>query len=167
MESLSFLQVNKRRNKNVFGLFYNQNFKTLSSNIQPLDANQKCDYKLVKLSKEPITNQFENIPVVENDEIKNINLEVDKKTNNDITLSNIETNACLENIINQKPLNKIEVSFDEINVSKNDEKGLENMPMPIVKDVSVDKRKTFLVKQNDIKVKKPIKNSIFKKFKYN
>ena len=128
MEFLRFLNKEKRKTKNIFGLFYKQK------------KNEQNNKKIVELNDikytEPITNQFENLPSIENDEIKKIDLKINNKSKNDNTLSELKNNSCLENIENQKPLSKIEINYEQVPIYDNT-KVLDNLPLTILKEDTV------------------------------
>ena len=71
----------------------------------------------------------------------------------------------MENIINQKPLSKLDVLSEEVKT-----KNLENISLPLIKDETVDKDLNVVsvnVDDNNLKRRKKDKNksNIFKKFK--
>lgn len=163
--------INKnKRKQNVFGVFYNQNFKKVGIHSLPKERDKnEIKSDLIFLSKVPITNQSENMPAVEKDEIKNIDLQVDTKTKNDDILFDIKSKACLEDVNNQKPLSKLNIKVDEVlTTTTNCDIVENNLIMPRVKENIVDINDKFIVKNNidNISVKKKEKNNIFKRFKY-
>ena len=100
MDVLHILNKQKIKNKNLFGVFYKQ--KTFNNNRIKIDAKEN---KTI----EPITNQYENLPKIEDDQIKKIDLDINVKSENDKVMESLEANSCQENIINQKPLSKLNV----------------------------------------------------------
>jgi hypothetical protein len=169
MDYLPFLNTNKRK-QNVFGVFYNQNFKTIG--IKTVPKQQETDNirsDLVFLTKIPITNQCENMPKVDKDELKNVDLEVEKKTTNDEILSDVKAKSCAEDIDNNKPISKLEIKVDEVSVSnKSCDIIQENMKMPTLTENNVNIDTKAILKKNnpDVIVKKKITNNIFKRFRY-
>ena len=158
MDFIHLLNTKKRKNKNLFNVFYKQKIKQ--------NHHIKIDAKENK-SIEPITNQYENLPKIENDEIKKIDLDIIDKSKNDIVLETLEAKSCLENIINQKPLSKLDVLSEEVKTEN-----LENISLPLIKDETVDKDLnvgSVNVDENNFKKRKKNKNisNIFKKFKKN
>ena len=63
MDVLHTLNRQKRKDKNVFGVFYRQ--KTFHNNTIKIDAKENNTI-------EPITNQYENLPKIEDDQIKKL-----------------------------------------------------------------------------------------------
>ena len=61
MDVLHILNKQKRKTRHLFGVFYNQ--KKINNNSIKIDAKEN---KTV----EPITNQYENLPKIEDDQIK-------------------------------------------------------------------------------------------------
>ena len=169
MDFLPIINRNKRK-KNVFGVFYNQNFKTIGLHSLPKER-EKNEIKsdLIFLSKVPITNQSENIPAVEKDEIKKIDLDIDTKTKNDDILLDVKSKACLEDIDNQKPLSNLDVKVDEVSTMNTQCNIVEkNLIIPSVKEkiIDIDNKAIVKHKNDNIIVKKREKNNIFKRFKY-
>ena len=105
MDVLHLLNKQKRKNKNLFDVFYKQ--KTFYNNRIKIDAKEN---KTI----EPITNQYGNIPKIEQDEIKKIDLDINVKSENDKVIESVEANSCKENIINQKPLSALNVISEDV-----------------------------------------------------
>ena len=108
----------------------------------------------------PNTNQYENIPVVKDDEIKNVDCNVQHITNNEKLLDTINNISCNENIMNEKPLNKINVEVDKTKEFNNNI--VENMPLESIKEKQASIKIIDKVKKRK---SEKIKNNIFKKFK--
>ena len=162
MIKLPFLNKLKRE-KNVFDVFHRQKLKDIS---QPKKVNfnkNENSSDLLFVNTITKTNQYENLPFVQDDEIKKVLCCVNDKTKNEKVLDKINKESCIENIVNEKKIVKLNVSVDNkkvINDNNNDK--YENLPLellkePIVNIKDTDKRK----KGNNVK----IKNNIFKKFK--
>ena len=159
MIKLPFLNRHKRSKKN-FDVFYHQNLKIISQpkKIENNQNNHCSDILFVNTI--PKTNEYENIPMVKDDEIKHVDCNVKGVTNNEKLLDTINNKSCNGNIINEKPINKINVEVDTAKEFNNSI--VENMPLESIKE-----------KQSSIKIidkvkkrkKEKIKNNIFKKFK--
>ena len=63
MDVLHILNKQKRKTRHLFGVFYKQ--KKINNNSIKIDAKEN---KTV----EPITNQYENLPKIEDDQIKKL-----------------------------------------------------------------------------------------------
>ena len=162
MDVLHILNKQKRKNKNLFGVFYKQ--KTFYNNRIEIDSKQN---KTI----EPITNQYENLPKIEDDQIKKVDLDINVKSQNDKVIESLEANSCQENIINQKPLSKLNVISEDVKLKDKDVIIFENISLPLIKDETINDNINIVKNVNDTnlnKRKKSIKtNNIFKKFKKN
>ena len=159
MIKLSFLNRHKR-SKNIFDVFYHQNLKIISQpkKVENNKNNQCSDILFVNTI--PKTNEYENIPMVKDDEIKNVDCNVKGVTNNEKILDTMNNKSCNENIINEKPINKINV---EVNTAKESNNNIvENMPLESIKEKQPSIKIFDEVKKRK---KENIKNNIFKKFK--
>ena len=144
----------KQRSKKIFDVFYNQNLKVIS---QPKKIESS---DILFVNTIPNTNQYENIPVVKDDEIKNVDCNVQHITNNEKLLDTINNISCNENIMNEKPLNKINVEVDKTKEFNNNI--VENMPLESIKEKQASIKIIDKVKKRK---SEKIKNNIFKKFK--
>lgn len=160
MDVLHLLNKQKIKNKNLFGVFYKQ--KTFYNNRIKIDAKEN---KTI----EPITNQYGNIPKIENDEIKKIDLDINVKSENDKVIESVEANSCKENIINQKPLSALNVISEDVITKNKDDIIFENISLPLIKDDTINDNINMVktVNDNNLSKRKKIvnKNNIFKKFK--
>ena len=160
MDVLHILNKQKRKNKNLFGVFYKQ--KTFNNNRIKIDAKEN---KTI----EPITNQYENLPKIEDDQIKKIDLDINVKSENDKVMESLEANSCQENIINQKPLSKLNVIGEDVSNKNNDDIIFENISLPLIKDETINDNINKIKNANDnnLNKRKQISNTnnIFKKFK--
>ena len=160
MDVLHLLNKQKRKNKNLFDVFYKQ--KTFNNNSIKIDAKEN---KTI----EPITNQYGNIPKIENDEIKKIDLDINVKSENDKVIESVEANSCKENIINQKPLSALNVISEDVITKNKDDIIFENISLPLIKDDTINDNINMVktVNDNNLSKRKKIvnKNNIFKKFK--
>ena len=160
MIKLPFLNGNKRK-KNVFDIFYNQKKIEITRVNKLKEQNQASYSDLLFVNEIPKTNQYENIPKIEDDELKKIDYEVKENSKNEELLDKLKTDSCKESLENQKPLNKLNVNVNNVALcNSSNEKNYENMALPIVKENIVN------INCNDKKKqKKKHSNSIFKKFK--
>ena len=160
MDVLHILNKQKRKNKNLFGVFYKQ--KTFNNNRIKIDAKEN---KTI----EPITNQYENLPKIEDDQIKKIDLDINVKSENDKVMESLEANSCQENIINHKPLSKLNVIGEDVSNKNNDDIIFENISLPLIKDETINDNinKVKNANDNNLNKRKQISNTnnIFKKFK--
>ena len=160
MDVLHILNKQKRKNKNLFGVFYKQ--KTFNNNRIKIDAKENNTI-------EPITNQYENLPKIEDDQIKKIDLDINVKSENDKVMESLEANSCQENIINQKPLSKLNVIGEDVSNKNNDDIIFENISLPLIKDETINDNinKVKNANDNNLNKRKQISNTnnIFKKFK--
>ena len=159
MIKLPFLNKFKRE-KNVFDVFHRQNLKDKSKPKKINFPKNENSSDLLFVNTITKTNQYENIPIVRNDEITNINCNVKDETKNEKMLETIMKESCNENIVNEKPLSNINVVLDNKKSSNNVK--YQNLPLEIVKENTVN------IKYDDKEKKRKtekIKNNIFKKFK--
>ena len=160
MDVLHILNKQKIKNKNLFGVFYKQ--KTFNNNRIKIDAKENNTI-------EPITNQYENLPKIEDDQIKKIDLDINVKSENDKVMESLEANSCQENIINQKPLSKLNVIGEDVSNKNNDDIIFENISLPLIKDETINDNinKVKNANDNNLNKRKQISNTnnIFKKFK--
>ena len=160
MDVLHILNKQKIKNKNLFGVFYKQ--KTFNNNRIKIDAKEN---KTI----EPITNQYENLPKIEDDQIKKIDLDINVKSENDKVMESLEANSCQENIINQKPLSKLNVIGEDVSNKNNDDIIFENISLPLIKDETINDNinKVKNANDNNLNKRKQISNTnnIFKKLK--
>ena len=160
MDVLCILNKQKRKNKNLFRVFYKQ--KTFYNNRIKIDAKENN-------SIEPITNQYENLPTIEDDQIKKIDLDINVKSENDKVIESLEANSCQENIINQKPLSTLNVITEDVITKNKDDIIFENISLPLIKDETINDNINLVktVNNNNLNKRKKINktNNIFKKFK--
>ena len=160
MDVLHILNKQKRKNKNLFGVFYKQ--KTFNNDRIKIDSKQN---KTI----EPITNQYENLPKIEDDQIKKVDLDINVKSQNDKVIESLEANSCQENIINQKPLSKLNVISEDVKLKNKDGIIFENISLPLIKDETINDNINIVKNVNDKNLNKRKKsfktNNIFKKFK--
>ena len=152
MDVLHILNKQKRKNKNLFGVFYKQ--KTFHNNRIKIDAKEN---KTI----EPITNQYENLPKIEDDQIKKIDLDINVKSENDKVMESLEANSCQENIINQKPLSKLNVIGEDVSNKNNDDIIFENISLPLIKDETINDNinKVKNANDNNLNKRKQISNT--------
>ena len=162
MDVLHILNKQKIKNKNLFGVFYKQ--KTFYNNRIKIDSKEN---KTI----EPITNQYENLPKIEDDQIKKIDLDINVKSQNDKVIESLEANSCQENIINQKPLSKLNVISEDVKLKNKDVIIFENISLPLIKDETINDNINIVKNVNDKNLNKRKKsfktNNIFKRFKKN
>ena len=106
MIKLPFLNKLKRE-KNVFDVFHRQKLKDIS---QPKKVNfnkNENSSDLLFVNTITKTNQYENLPFVQDDEIKKVLCCVNDKTKNEKVLDKINKESCIENIVNEKKNSKI------------------------------------------------------------
>ena len=160
MDVLHILNKQKIKNKNLFGVFYKQ--KTFYNNRIKIDSKEN---KTI----EPITNQYENLPKIEDDQIKKVDLNINVKSENDKVIESLEANSCQENIINQKPLSKLNVISEDVKLKDKDVIIFENISLPLIKDETINDNINIVKNVNDKNLNKRNKsfktNNIFKKFK--
>ena len=163
MEQLSLLKRNKR-NKNVFDIFYNQNFANLNKVKKFNKVNEKIDSELLFLKEIPKTNEFENIPKIENDEIKRVDCKIDNLTNNEYILDNIKSESCTESIEHNKDNNiKLDINLDSLDIKKKLPFTIQTKDLIISEKKNIDQVKSIKEikrKKNELKP-----NNIFKRFK--
>ena len=160
MDVLHTLNRQKIKNKNVFGVFYRQ--KIFHNNTIKIDAKENNTI-------EPITNQYENLPKIEDDQIKKIDLDINVKSENDKVIESLEAKSCQENLINQKPLSTLNVISEDVITKNKDDIINENISLPLIKDDTTNDNENIVKTVNDNNLKKQKKitntNNIFKKFK--
>ena len=97
MIKLPFLNGNKRK-KNVFDIFYNQKKIDITRVNKLKEQNQASYSDLLFVNEIPKTNQYENIPKIEDDELKKIDYEVKENSKNEELLDKLKTDSCKESI---------------------------------------------------------------------
>ena len=163
MENLTFFKQNKR-NKNVFDIFYKQNFKNLNrvEKINKYDPNKQNELGFVK--EIPKTNQFENIPKIELDEIKKVDCKINNYTNNEDVLDKMKLESCKESIENNiDTISKLDVNLESVNLDKKIPLKIEknDLIVPDKKDI----KESNIIKENKRKNSDLNKINIFKRFK--
>ena len=98
-----------------------------------------------------------------------IDLDINVKSENDKVMESLEANSCQENIINQKPLSKLNVIGEDVSNKNNDDIIFENISLPLIKDETINDNinKVKNANDNNLNKRKQISNTnnIFKKFK--
>ena len=153
----------KNRQKNVFDVFFNQkNFEIK----QPKNNENEKSNILLFVSNELKSNQYENIPVIYDDNVKKIDTDILSLTNNEKHLSN-EKESSEEKIgfkSNEKGLNIDKNQVDIVNNITDNEIINDEFILDKIVQNTVNKNNDNLNTYNKRK-KTNNKNTIFKKFK--
>ena len=171
MDSVNYLNI-KKRNKNVFDVFYKQDFKSIKTIVKPINTYLKEENEsndLTFLTKIPKTNEFENIPNIEDTQITSVDPNLESKTKNESTLNEIECLACKENIVNSKPLNNLNIDMNE-NISNEKHINDNNLNITLIKEKNSDTKRQYpndIIQTKNVIKDRNIKSNIFKKFKTN
>ena len=101
--------------------------------------------------------------------VKKVDLDINVKSQNDKVIESLEANSCQENIINQKPLSKLNVISEDVKLKDKDVIIFENISLPLIKDETINDNINIVKNVNDKNLNKRKKsfktNNIFKKFK--
>ena len=156
MLSLPFLNK-KKRLKNDFELFYHQQYNQPKINKHQWDKNLQISFE----SQITRSNEYENIPKIETDQIKTIEYQTEKKTQNESILDDMKKSCCTESILNNKNVDN-PIIEENVQMNMKDNCLSDNLVLPIVKNktTNLDTRK---IKRKEYDNSKS--TNIFKKFK--
>ena len=158
------------RPKNYFNLFYKQNLSSIKNVFKPTPiSNENSEQSLIFLKKEPLTNQFENIPNIETEKISSIEKDYVTISDNEKMLKS--TNSSLqpecENNKSSRENNGVDIEMESVQNS-NCEINNDTFNLPKVKDLEEHlASKKIKDCQLTNKKKKENQNSIFSRFKKN
>ena len=154
----------KSRQKNVFDVFKNQKFFRIqkTKTIENEHSN-----KLIFVNDELKSNQFESIPVIQNDEIKKVDASIVNASKNETKLPSEQQNIDVIMPIdkNTKGLTIDDHQIDSVNNSVDDnDMSTDTLKLKKIVQDTVDK-KMDKVNKNNKRYRKLDVNNIFKKFK--
>ena len=154
----------KSRQKNVFDVFKNQKFFRIQ---KPKTIENEHSNKLIFVTDELKSNQFESIPVIQNDEIKKVDATIVNASKNETKLpseqQNIDVIMPIDKntkglTIDDHQIDLVTDIIDDNDVSK------DTLKLKKIVQDTVNK-KVDKVTQNSKRYRKFDVNNIFKKFK--
>ena len=154
----------KARQKNVFDVFLNQKFFQIQ---RPRTIQNEKSNKLIFVTDELKSNQYEAIPVIHNDEIKKVDATILNVSPNEKKLPSEQQH---EDVIipldkNTKGLTIDDHQIDSVNNSVDDnDMSTDTLKLKKIVQDTVDK-KMDKVNTNNKRYRKLYVNNIFKKFK--
>ena len=154
----------KSRQKNVFDVFKNQKFFRIQ---KPKTIENEHYNKLIFVNDELKSNQFESIPVIQNDEIKKVDATIVNASKNETKLPSEQQNIDVIMPIdkNTKGLTIDDHQIDLVNDSVDDnDMSTDTLKLKKIVQDTVDK-KMDKVNTNNKRYRKLYVNNIFKKFK--
>ena len=154
----------KSRQKNVFDVFKNQKFFRIQ---KPKTIENEHYNKLIFVNDELKSNQFESIPVIQNDEIKKVDASIVNASKNETKLPSEQQNIDVIMPIdkNTKGLTIDDHQIDLVNDSVDDnDMSTDTLKLKKIVQDTVDK-KMDKVNTNNKRYRKLYVNNIFKKFK--
>jgi hypothetical protein len=154
----------KSRQKNVFDVFKNQKFFRIQ---KPKTIENEHYNKLIFVNDELKSNQFESIPVIQNDEIKKVDATIVNASKNETKLPSEQQNIDVIMPIdkNTKGLTIDDHQIDSVNNSVDDnDMSTDTLKLKKIVQDTVDK-KMDKVNTNNKRYRKLYVNNIFKKFK--
>ena len=154
----------KSRQKNVFDVFKNQKFFRIQ---KPKTIENEHYNKLIFVNDELKSNQFESIPVIQNDEIKKVDASIVNASKNETKLPSEQQNIDVIMPIdkNTKGLTIDDHQIDSVNNSVDDnDMSTDTLKLKKIVQDTVDK-KMDKVNTNNKRYRKLYVNNIFKKFK--
>ena len=154
----------KSRQKNVFDVFKNQKFFRIQ---KPKTIENEHYNKLIFVNDELKSNQFESIPVIQNDEIKKVDASIVNASKNETKLPSEQQNIDVIMPIdkNTKGLTIDDHQIDSVNNSVDDnDMSTDTLKLKKIVQDTVDK-KMDKVNKNNKRYRKLYVNNIFKKFK--
>ena len=154
----------KSRQKNVFDVFKNQKFFRIQ---KPKTIENEHYNKLIFVNDELKSNQFESIPVIQNDEIKKVDASIVNASKNETKLPSEQQNIDVIMPIdkNTKGLTIDDHQIDSVNNSVDDnDMSTDTLKLKKIVQDTVDK-KMDKVNKNNKRYRKLDVNNIFKKFK--
>ena len=154
----------KSRQKNVFDVFKNQKFFRIQ---KPKTIENEHSNKLIFVNDELKSNQFESIPVIQNDEIKKVDATIVNASKNETKLPSEQQNIDVIMPIdkNTKGLTIDDHQIDLVNDSVDDnDMSTDTLKLKKIVQDTVDK-KMDKVNTNNKRYRKLYVNNIFKKFK--
>ena len=159
-------KLNKRqRNNNFFGLFYKQNLKSITRVHKPKLTNSDNCQDLIFLKKEPISNQFENIPKIEPENIDDIKKNIEIDSPNESKLKKVNHLSNSEKNIDTFDSNNLNIEMDKFS-SSSCQNISENLDLPKVIDKIESIPKKIVKNSLLVTKKKSHRNkSLFEKFK--
>jgi hypothetical protein len=154
----------KSRQKNVFDVFKNQKFFRIqkTKTIENEHSN-----KLIFVNDELKSNQFESIPVIQNDEIKKVDASIVNASKNETKLPSEQQNIDVIMPIdkNTKGLTIDDHQIDLVNdIIDDNSMSKDTLKLKKIVQDTVDK-KMDKVNKNNKRYRKLDVNNIFKKFK--
>lgn len=154
----------KARQKNVFDVFLNQNFFKIQ---RPKTIEKDHSNKLIFVTDELKSNQFESIPVIQNDEIKKVDANIVNISTNEKKLPSEQQNIDVTIPIdkNTKGLDIDDHQIDLVtNIIDNNDLSKDTLKLKKIVQDTVNKEVDKFTQNNKRNRKFDVKN-IFKKFK--
>ena len=154
----------KSRQKNVFDVFKNQKFFRIQ---KPKTIENEHYNKLIFVNDELKSNQFESIPVIQNDEIKKVDASIVNASKNETKLPSEQQNIDVIMPIdkNTKGLTIDDHQIDLVNnIVDDNDMSTDTLKLKKIVQDTVDK-KMDKVNTNNKRYRKLDVNNIFKKFK--
>ena len=154
----------KSRQKNVFDVFKNQKFFRIQ---KPKTIENEHYNKLIFVNDELKSNQFESIPVIQNDEIKKVDATIVNASKNETKLPSEQQNIDVIMPIdkNTKGLTIDDHQIDLVNdIVDDNDMSTDTLKLKKIVQDTVDK-KMDKVNTNNKRYRKLYVNNIFKKFK--
>ena len=154
----------KSRQKNVFDVFKNQKFFRIQ---KPKTIENEHYNKLIFVNDELKSNQFESIPVIQNDEIKKVDASIVNASKNETKLPSEQQNIDVIMPIdkNTKGLTIDDHQIDLVNdIVDDNDMSKDTLKLKKIVQDTVDK-KMDKVNTNNKRYRKLYVNNIFKKFK--
>lgn len=156
------------RPKNYFNLFYKQNLSSIRNVFKPTPiSNENSERNLIFLKKEPLTNQYENIPSIETEKISSIEKDYVLISDNEKALkdTNFNLRTECENDKSSKDNSGVDIKMESVQ-NNHCEINNDTFNLPKVKDVEehLAFKKVKDYQFSDKKIKQN-QNSIFCRFK--
>ena len=154
----------KARQKNVFDVFLNQNFLKIQ---RPKTIEKDHSNKLIFVTDELKSNQFESIPVIQNDEIKKVDANIVNTSTNEKKLPSEQQNIDVTIPIdkNTKGLDIDDHQIDLVtNIIDDNDLSKDTLKLKKIVQDTVNKEVDKFTQNNKRNRKFDVKN-IFKKFK--
>ena len=154
----------KSRQNNVFDVFKNQKFFRIQ---KPKTIENEHSNKLIFVTDELKSNQFESIPVIQNDEIRKVDATIINASNNEQKLPSEQQKIDVIMPINKndKGMNIDEHQIDLLtDIIDDNELTKDTLKLKKIMQDTVDKNVEKVTKNNK-RYKKFNVNNIFKKFK--
>ena len=154
----------KSRKKNLFDVFLNQKFFKIQ---RPKTLQNEHSNKLIFVTDELKSNQFESIPVIQNDEIKKVDAKIVNASSNEQKLPSEQQKI---DVIMPIDKNKKGMTIDEhqidlvTDIIDDNDLAKDTLKLKKIVQDTVDKN-VEKVTQNNKRYRKFDVNNIFKKFK--